>query len=71
MCLIRATLKRDSKNYSLSHDDFYTYVALNKFTRLILPFLITNAIDIDFGGVLDAVEFFLVPAAVSQNVFDR
>ena len=71
MCLIRATLKRDSKNYSLSHDDFYTYVALNKFTRLILPFLITNDIDTDFAGVLNAVRFFVVPKAVSQIIFDR
>jgi len=33
--------------------------------------LITNAIDIDFGGVLDAVQFFAVPAAVGPILFDR
>ena len=50
---------------------FYAYVALNKFARLSIPFLITNDVEIDFGDALEAIRMFVVPAAVHQSIFNR
>ena len=55
----------------ISNDEFYAYIALNKFSRLVMPFIISNDIMIDFSDFLDSIKSLVVPDAVKHVVYDR
>ena len=70
--LNRAILTRNAKNNSLSDNEFYTYIALNKFARQILQFILSNDIMIDYNTFIDTISDFLVCGnAVKEAIFER